>query len=189
MPNRTNPRTKQPLIEIAPAADAGGPRAQRIVYPENPRYRRIRSLSTLMDNSIVLPSGYRIGLDPLLGLLPGIGDAIGALISSYLVYEAARLGVQKRVLLRMAGNICAEVLAGAFPVLGDIFDATWKANMRNLRLLDLHYRPSVPERSARQMTLWIVVFGAFLLLLTGTTFFLMAQLVLGLAGLLFPAWF
>src|SRR5579871_5811664 len=88
-------------------------RPLRIIYPDNPRYRRIRFLSVLMDQSIVLPNGYRIGLDPLLGLVPGIGDMVGALISCYLVYEAARLGLKKRVLVRMLGNIGIDTLVGS----------------------------------------------------------------------------
>lgn len=158
------------------------PRAQRIVYPENPRYRRIRSLSVLMDQSIVLPSGYRIGLDPLLGLVPGAGDVITALISLYLVYQSALLGLPKRVLARMLGNIALESLAGTFPVLGDIFDAVWKANMRNLRLLDQHYHAGMPERAGHQIALWMLAVTGLFVLVVGTVFYLVARLVLSLLG-------
>lgn len=132
-------------------------RAERIVYPENRRYRRVRAISQLMDSSIVLPNGYRIGLDPILGLAPGIGDLIGTAISCYLIYESARLGLPKRVLLNMVLNVALEGLLGIFPVLGDIFDAAWKANMRNLRLLELHYHPAQPERSFGQIVLWLIL--------------------------------
>jgi hypothetical protein len=138
-------------------------RAERIVYPDNPRYSRIRVISRLMDECIVLPNGYRIGLDPLLGLIPGIGDAIGAGISCYLIYQAARLGLRKRVLLRMLGNVAVETVVGSLPILGDIFDAAWKANMRNLRLLEAHYHPSMAERPARRIRAWLLaVIAAFL---------------------------
>lgn len=137
-------------------------RAERIVYPENPRYQRIRFISKLMDQSITLPNGYRIGLDPLLGLAPGIGDALCTLISLYLIYEAARLGLPKHVLLRMIGNVAVDSLTGSVPLLGDVVDAVWKSNMRNLRLVDRHYHPSLPERPARRLAGWIaLVLGIF----------------------------
>jgi hypothetical protein len=136
---------KEILSETNPAT-----RATRIEYPESPRLRRIRRLAQLLDQSIVLPNGYRIGLDPLIGLIPVVGDFAGAAFSLYIVYESARLGIPKRILLRMCGNVLMELLVGEIPVLGDIFDAVWKANMRNLRLIELHHRPTEPERSLRQ---------------------------------------
>ncbi len=167
------------------SAHADGKRAQRIVYPENPRYRRIRSWSVLMDQSIVLPSGYRIGLDPLLGVLPGLGDVVGMVISFYLVYESARLGLQKKVLAKMMGNLAVEALVGTFPVLGDIFDAVWKANIRNLRLLDQHYNPATPERPARQIVFWLAAAFLALVFAAGTAFFFVAQFLLAVARALF----
>jgi hypothetical protein len=152
-------------------------RPEPIAYPENPRYKRIRFLSVLMDNSIVLPNGYRIGLDPLLGLLPGVGDAIGAAVSSYIVYEAARLGIAKRILMRMLGNVAVEALVGVFPLIGDVFDATWKANMRNLRLLERHYHPAMPERSGRWILCWIAVLMGGILMGSLTFFYLLLRLI------------
>jgi hypothetical protein len=160
--------------------------AERIVYPENRRYRRIRTVSMLMDQSIVLPSGYRIGLDPLIGLLPGIGDALASLVSCYLIYESARLGIRKRVLARMVGNVIIDSLVGSFPVLGDVFDAVWKSNMRNLRLLDQHYHPAVPERSAWKIAGWMIGVATLLVLATGLVFFFTVQVLLHFVGLLFP---
>lgn len=155
-------------------------KAERIVYPENPRYRRIRILTNLMDRSILLPSGYRIGLDPLLGLIPGIGDLLGTLVSLYLVFEAALLGMAKRHLLQMLANIALEGVVGAVPVLGDIFDAVWKANVRNLALIDRHYHPAMRTRSAAKLAIWMLaVAGAFIAVI-GTAFYLM---VVGLASL------
>jgi hypothetical protein len=165
---------------IAPPVLASGAatRPERIVYPESPRYRRIRTISTLMDQSIVLPTGYRIGLDPLLGLLPGVGDVVSALISLYLVYEAARLGLRKRILAQMIGNIGIDTLVGSFPVLGDVFDAAWKSNMRNLRLLDRHYHPALPERSAGRIRAWMLGIAFLLVGAVGTMSYLSAQFIL-----------
>ena len=117
-------------------------RAERIVYPTNPRLERIRFLANLLDTCIVLPGGFRIGLDPILGLIPGVGDVIGAALSLYLVREASKLGIRKWILLRMVGNVAIETFLGIIPVVGDGFDAFWKANVRNLRLIELHYSPS-----------------------------------------------
>jgi hypothetical protein len=177
---------EQRAITIAPTPPLNDGRAERIVYPENPRYRRIRKLSVLMDQSIILPTGYRIGLDPLLGLLPGLGDVITALISSFLVYEAARLGLRKRVLAGMVGNIVLDAVVGAFPVLGDVFDAVWKSNMRNLKLIDRHYHPALPGRSHRQIAGWMILFTSVLVLTTGTLFYFLAQVLLKVLGTLFP---
>ena len=105
----------------------------------------------------------RIGIDPIVGLVPAVGDLASTAMSLYLVYEAARLGLPKRILLRMLGNVALEMLAGTFPILGDLFDAVWKANMRNLRLAELHHSPTHPERSKRKIIGW--VFGVFLLFL------------------------
>jgi len=115
--------------------------AERIVYPANPRLERIRFLANLLDTCIVLPGGYRIGIDPILGLIPGVGDIFGAVLSLYLVREASKLGIRKWILFRMVGNVAIETLLGTVPVIGDAFDAVWKANVRNLRLIELHYSP------------------------------------------------
>src|SRR5262245_12520967 len=139
-----------------PAIRENTPRAERIVYPPNPRLQRVRFVSNLLDQCILLPGGFRIGVDPILGLIPGFGDVLAVMLSLYLVYEGALLGLRKRVLLRMLGNVAIDGLAGTFPVLGDLFDAAWKANMRNLRLIELHYSPSHPGRSAKRIVAWIL---------------------------------
>lgn len=99
--------------------------------------RRMESLAWLLDNSIRIPFlGYRIGLDALLGLIPGIGDATGALLSGYIFYSAFRMKAPLSVLSRLALNIIVELVLGMVPIIGDVFDATFKANMRNMRLVN-----------------------------------------------------
>lgn len=112
---------------------------------------RLRRLAWLLDSSIRIPgTRFTIGLDPLLGLFPVAGDLLGALISSYIVIQAARLGAPSTLLLRMALNIAIEGVFGALPVAGDVFDAAWKANQRNVRLLDAWLdRAGHGERKAR----------------------------------------
>ncbi len=125
------------------------------------RLQRLRWIAWVMDRSIPIGGGRRIGLDPLLGLIPGLGDWLGAAVSSVLVYEAIRLGLPVRVLARMLLNIGVEATVGAVPVLGDIFDATWQANMRNLRLVESHYDARLKPRPLR----WI--FWTFLVIIVG----------------------
>lgn len=98
--------------------------------------RRLDALSHLLDNSIPVPgTKARFGLDAVIGLIPGVGDAAGSVVSAYIVVQAARLGVSIPTLMRMLLNVGVEAVAGAVPVLGDLFDAAWKANARNVALL------------------------------------------------------
>ena len=100
------------------------------------RLKRVRLLSRLLDEQFRIPGTMqRVGLDGLLGLIPGIGDAAGALLSTYILYEAIRLGVPSMVLLRMIANIGIDTVGGAIPIVGDIFDMAWKANKKNAALL------------------------------------------------------
>lgn len=109
---------------------------------------KLRRLAWLLDNSVPVPgTQFRIGLDALLGLIPGFGDAAGVVLSSYIVHQAWRLGVSRSVLLRMGLNIVIEGVVGAVPLLGDVFDAAWKANVRNVALLEAHTHH--PQRTAK----------------------------------------
>ena len=114
------------------------------------RISRLRRLAWLLDSSLPLPgTRWRIGLDALIGLVPFIGDFVGVAFSGVILAEAARLGVGKRVLARMALNIALEGLVGLVPLAGDVFDAAWKANQRNVRLLDEWLeRPLRTERAS-----------------------------------------
>lgn len=114
----------------------------------DPRLRRLRNLAWLLDRSFTI-GGKRFGLDPILGLIPGIGDWAGATLSLYVVYEAMRLGLPWPVIGRMLGNIAVEAIVGSVPLAGDAFDFFWQANTRNLQLVDRHYRSRQPPRSLR----------------------------------------
>jgi len=157
--------------------------ARRIAYPPNPRLQHVRFFSNLLDQCIVLPGGFRIGIDPIIGLIPGFGDILSMALSLYLVYQAALLGLRKRILLRMLGNVALEGLVGTFPVLGDVFDAVWKANIRNFRLIQLHYAPANPGRSKGKILLWIL--GIFAVFVAGylTVVFLILRSILSLFGI------
>ena len=97
--------------------------------------QRMRFVARLLDDSIRLPgTKFKIGLDPIIGVLPVAGDAVAAALSGYIVLESARLGVSYLTLLRMLANVGVDFAVGSVPVVGDVFDVAWKANVRNLQL-------------------------------------------------------
>ena len=111
----------------------------------------LRVLTRWMDEAVRVPgTRFRIGLDGVLGMIPGVGDVAGGLLSSWFVVTAARLGAPPSVLARMGLNIGLDALVGAVPFLGDLFDFGWKANRKNLDLLDRHLTdPAATARSSR----------------------------------------
>ena len=116
------------------------------------RRARLNRLAWLLDSSIRVPgTNFRIGLDALLGLLPGAGDVAGVLLSGFIVLEAARMGAPGKALLLMVFNVAVEAFLGTLPLAGDLFDAAWKANQRNVSLLnawlDVPGAPPVPSRA------------------------------------------
>lgn len=113
-------------------------------------------LSWLLDNSIPLPGGYRIGLDGFIGLIPGLGDFFSGLLASLIVIKANQLGVPRSVLLRMVINVLIDTGVGSLPVIGDLFDFVWKANQKNSELL-AHYEHA-PQQTARRSLLENMLF-------------------------------
>ncbi len=135
---------------------------------------RLRSLSTLLDNSITIPgTSYRIGLDPFLGLLPGVGDYAGAAISAFIVIQGARLGASKTTLTRMVTNIIIESFAGSVPIVGDIFDASWKANLKNVALLENHVASSTRREKADSWFVFLLLAVLALVVILTTTIFVL----------------
>jgi hypothetical protein len=128
---------------------------------------RVQVLADLLDNAIRIPgTEIRIGLDPIIGLVPGIGDLAGAALSIYIVLEGARAGVPRTVLLRMLANVGVDSLVGSIPALGDLFDFGWKANAKNAQLLRAHLEE--PQRTSRASGLFVaLVLLAVLLLAAG----------------------
>jgi hypothetical protein len=108
--------------------------------------RRLDRFAWLLDSAIRLPGGFRIGLDGIIGLVPGLGDLAAAGLSSYIILEAARLKLPGRVLARMGLNVLLELVVGIIPIFGDLFDFAFKANRRNVRLLN-EYLAKKQEKS------------------------------------------
>lgn len=143
----------------------------------------IRRLAWLLDSAIRLPGGFRIGLDGIVGLVPGIGDALGLLASTYIVVRARRFGVPGVVLARMIGNVALEFVIGTIPVLGDLFDFAFKANLRNLALMEQYLvNERQARRSSRVRVLATLVLGLALLALLLFLVFRLVQWLWALAG-------
>jgi Domain of unknown function (DUF4112) len=93
----------------------------------------------LLDSAFVVPgTGIRFGLDAIVGLVPGVGDVLMSLVSLYIVHEARQLGAPAHLLVRMVANIAIDGIVGSAPLAGDIFDVMWRANRRNMALLNGH---------------------------------------------------
>jgi len=98
---------------------------------------RLRSISRLFDKAVEIPgTKITLGWDAILGMIPIVGDFTTSMVSGYFIWEAHRLGARRRVLFKMLGNILIDFLVGTIPLIGDLVDVTWRANVRNMRLLE-----------------------------------------------------
>jgi hypothetical protein len=126
------------------------------------RMVRLRALSRLMDSAFEIPgTGFRIGLDAIIGLVPGAGDMVGSIVSGYILLEAMRLGAPTSLLFRMFFNVVVDSLVGAVPGAGDVFDAFWKTNNRNMALLESHFSAPAASRKANRRFALVVLLMAF----------------------------
>jgi len=127
----------------------------------------LERLSWLMDDLIRVPGlGWRFGLDAIVGLIPGFGDTATSLVSFYILVAAVRYRVPKVTLLRMGMNIGIDYVVGSFPLVGDLFDAWWKSNQRNVALLSARATVSASEARKGKLSDWLFV-GLIILLLAG----------------------
>jgi len=112
----------------------------RVLTPEviDPRIADVEALARWFDYAFELPGGFRFGFAGIIGLIPGIGDLIDALVSLYIVGRAIQLGIPRVAIARMLVNVAIEGLVGAVPFIGDLFDVAFKANRRNYQLLSNH---------------------------------------------------
>jgi hypothetical protein len=159
--------------------DASG-RVESVRSDEADRVRRsLQQLAWLLDSSLPVPgTRLTVGLDALIGLFPVIGDVIGIALSSYILSQAARLGAPRSVLSRMAFNIAVEGVVGIIPFAGDVFDAAFKANQRNVQLLDAWLdEPKRTERATRAFTAMLVCALLALLALIGAGGYFLARAI------------
>lgn len=147
----------------------------------SPRYDIAKYLAEILDRQFTIPgTSIRIGLDPILGLIPGVGDALASLAGSVILFIAAQSQLPKIVLIRMGLNIAINGMIGAIPILGDLFSVWFKSNVRNVELLERH---AFADRRASTAGDWIFVIGLFV-----GIFILMAGVVVGIIWLLARIW-
>lgn len=128
--------------------------------------KKLDNLAWLLDNSIKIPgTSWKIGLDGILGLIPGVGDLAAGGLSTYILYQAVKLKVPKAVLARMALNILLESVIGVIPILGDLFDFIFKANQRNVDLMRKYVLN--PRDTTRQSALTLIALLVFFIVVLG----------------------
>jgi Domain of unknown function (DUF4112) len=128
------------------------------------RLDRLRKVGWVLDNSFRIPgTQIRFGVDTIIGLVPGLGDVIAGALSLYIIAESARLGVPRSLLARMGWNVAVDTLVGEVPILGDLFDVVWKANMRNLALLEEHLQQPIASTKANRGFVVVLCLGLLLL--------------------------
>jgi hypothetical protein len=126
----------QPHAQIFESIRAAGPsRADSVA--------RLDALSRLLDSAFLIPgTNQRVGIDAVLGLIPGIGDLVSTALASYIIWEARQLGLPRWKIARMIGNTAVDTTVGAIPLVGDLFDVAFKSNRRNLKILREHLERS-----------------------------------------------
>ncbi len=101
--------------------------------------RRMEMVAKLLDNAFVIPgTNQRVGIDAIIGLIPGFGDVATTILSSYVIWEARNLGVSRFATFRMLSNLAIHASVGAIPIAGDVFDAFFRVNQRNMRIVRAH---------------------------------------------------
>lgn len=149
--------------------------------PRLPALEQLKQLAWLLDSAIRLPGGFRIGLDALIGLVPWIGDAAGVALSAYIVCRAAALGAPASLLTRMTLNVAIEGIVGLVPLAGDLFDAGWKANQRNVALLEQHLADPAAVRHGSRLFVGLTLLGVLAFL--AALIWLTTRIVAGVFGL------
>jgi hypothetical protein len=130
----------------------------------------LRQIARVMDDAVRVPgTDFRIGLDAILGLFPGLGDVAGGLTTAYTIVVAQQMGAPKAVLLRMLWNVLVDTVVGSVPVLGDVFDAAYRANRRNVNLVEKYsLAPTETERSSKGFVA-VLLIGLALIVIGGIT--------------------
>lgn len=123
-----------------------------------------RALAKVLDGLIPLPGGMRVGLDSIIGLVPGFGDMAGAAASAYIVLLAIRSGASRPAVMRMIANIALDTTVGSLPILGDLFDLGWQSNTKNVAILEKDLNTSGLRRHSSKAVLILIVVGVLVAL-------------------------
>jgi hypothetical protein len=125
---------------------------------------RARAVARILDGVVPLPGGARIGMDAVMGIIPGFGDLAGAVASAYIVLLAVRAGVSRAAVIRMVGNIAVDTLVGTIPLLGDLFDVGWQSNVRNVAIMERDLTATGIRRHTSKAVLLVVLLGTLVVL-------------------------
>ena len=130
---------------------------------------RLKLLSNRLDEIITIPgTKYKIGIDPIIGIIPVVGDLLGSIISIYIIYSGSKMGLSSRVVAKMGLNLGLDFVIGLTPFLGDILDMGWKANKRNVELIEKNIKQTSENSTLSNLiiaTLTILILGVFLTIL------------------------
>jgi hypothetical protein len=157
-------------------------RLRRLTPGQEQRLALLRRMARLLDSAVALPgTTFRFGLDPILGLIPGLGDLVSPLFTLGIIWQARDLGISRVVLMRMIFNAAIDTLIGVIPIAGDLFDFAWKSNDMNLALLERHAyeerRPSTGDWTFVILSIaMLLIIAAIPFLLLGWMLNLMASL-------------
>ena len=131
---------------------------------------RLKRLSERLDNTFTIPgTKYKIGIEALIGAVPIIGDLIGGILASYIMYSGMKMGAPPQIIARMAVNIAIDFTIGSIPIIGDLFDLVWKANKKNVELIEDATLDDKEEQKLNYLiitALILVLLGILLLILT-----------------------
>ena len=155
-------------------------RLRQLTSRQSQGLEALRKVAQLLDSAFVVPgTSYRVGLDPILGLVPGLGDLVSPLFTIGILWQARELALPRIVQLRMIVNVAIDSLLGVVPVVGDLFDFAWKSNTMNLALLELHAQE---QRTASAGDWLFVILMAVLVVLVAVIPFLIVGWLLATAA-------
>jgi uncharacterized protein DUF4112 len=170
--NRSHMPPFEPHRSGSPASPVAGElldaddRREPQLRPVNEQWAKL--LSYWMDSAIEIPHlGWRFGLDPIIGLVPIAGDLATTLVSFYILSLAVQLRIPRSTMARMALNVGIDYVLGAIPLVGNVFDFAWKANQRNMQLLERAAAAPVHERRRQTILDWLMIGGVVVLLVAG----------------------
>lgn len=149
--------------------------------PVNSKLKWVERVSYLMDEKFRVPgTNFRFGLDPLINLIPVVGDLVGFAVSSAIILAMARHGVSRKVLILMTLNVVLDSTIGAIPFIGQIFDFTYKSNSRNIKLLKQHYEEGRHQGSGKGIIIWLIIILIVFLLIFAYILWLLLNWIVSL---------
>ena len=137
---------------------------EEIIERNEEKLLRLKLLSERLDELTKIPgTNQKIGIDAIIGVIPILGDFIGVVFSTYIMYSGIKMGVSSKVVTKMAANIAIEFIIGWIPIIGDIFDVLWKANKRNVELIE----DATAEKQVNEKLNYLIM-ASLIILILGT---------------------